>query len=729
LKPELIESREAVRRAGKATRYLIAVSVGLMLALGGAFAHLAARQNTLQDSIREDALWAVYQLDRESRSLAQAIDRLTSKSAVSAEEVRALNLRYDILYSRLSILDNSKYASFFETNETFRGVRMQVRGLVVGLESVFDRIAADGAVEHATLIGASDTLVRLLKVTEGLLSYTNASVSASRADARDEVMRLQQLSALVVLALGCSIGLLILNLMRQLRIVQVTSRQLEATADELSMAYRAAEVGNRAKSEFMATVGHEIRTPLNAILGMSELLSLSQLAPRDMESVRIITSSGQALLEVINEILDFAKIEHGDFAAESVPFDAPAMLRDVARVMEGRAGEQRDRIEISNGCAHHGGWYVGDPTRLRRVLLNLLSNAVKFTENGLIRLSMAESEDGARLRFQVSDTGIGIPLESRHRLFMPFSQVDGTISRRFGGTGLGLAICKKVVEGLGGTIGVDSSLGVGSCFWFEVPAKRSDPPVVTTTRAVVLPSFNILVVEDNAVNREVAQQFLELLGQRAVLAADGREGVRLASEWQFDLILMDMQMPVMDGIEATRTIRAAGHRVPIVAMTANASDEDRRRCIEAGMDGFEAKPVTMARLGHLIDGLAGAAGRMAPVIPRLGGDEAADGGTPMDLRTRELIETLGQDAFHRLMDSFLDDSAALLRDLHRAMSSSDRTLADRTLHSLKGAAANLGLTSLAALADEGRCRPLDVKLTKDIEQEVARIDRNGRRAA
>ncbi|WP_027056235.1 hypothetical protein [Mesorhizobium erdmanii] len=227
MKPELIESREAVHNAGKATRYLIAVSIGLMVALGAAFAHLATRQNTLQDGIREDALWAVYQLDRESRTLAYATDRLAGKSTVDPDELKALSLRYDILYSRLSILDNSKYASFFETSDTFRGARVQVRAAVVGLEPAFNRIADGQSVDHATLVAASETLGGLLSITESLLSFTNASVSAARADARDEVMRLQQLSAIVVLALGCSIGLLILNLMRQLRIVQVTSRQLE----------------------------------------------------------------------------------------------------------------------------------------------------------------------------------------------------------------------------------------------------------------------------------------------------------------------------------------------------------------------------------------------------------------------------------------------------------------------------------------------------------------------
>ena len=249
------------------------------------------------------------------------------------------------------------------------------------------------------------------------------------------------------------------------------------------------------------------------------------------------------------------------------------------------------------------------------MLLNLLSNAVKFTRDGVIRMRVVETQNGGAtgLRFEVADNGIGISDQARHRLFNAFSQVDGTISRRFGGTGLGLAICKKIVESLGGRIGVESASGVGSCFWFEMPAQRTIAPSKAaesgSVAAAQLPRRAVLVVEDNHVNQTVARQFLERLGQAVTVAGNGQEAVDHVESRRFDLVLMDMQMPVMDGIEATLRIRALpnGASVPIVAMTANASDDDRTRCREAGMNGFDPKPISMARLSALI-GLYATAG-------------------------------------------------------------------------------------------------------------------------
>ena len=738
MKADFAASREAVRKAGRTTRFLIALSVGLTLALAGAFLYLSARQNSLQDSIREDALWAVYQLDREARTLSE---RLHSASNTNdAATLKNLTTRYDILYSRLAILDNGQYQPHFVSSERINRRREQVREIVLGMEPAFNDIAAGKPLATPVLSALSAELPELLQHTNDLLTSTNATVSTARAEVRGFVMRMQNIAAAFVGALMLTIGLLILNLKRQLSVMRKASAYLEQMTEKLSEAYEAAEAGNSAKSQFMATIGHEIRTPLNAILGMAELMSSTRLSADNRENLRVITSSGTALLEVINEILDFAKLEHGEQPAEYLPFDARALVKDSLRIMEGRAREQGDTLSCSCGIDGES-WYYGDPTQLRRVVLNLVSNAVKFTKNGTIHVKVSDAIDVVgrpRLRFEVSDTGIGIPQDALHRLFTAFSQVDGTISRRFGGTGLGLAICKRIVESLGGEIGVDSEPGRGSLFWFEVPGERAPAQVCQVVPQVVetaLPArLDILLVEDNEVNRQVATRFLEKLGQSVTIAVDGAEAVALAREHVYDLILMDMQMPVMDGYAATREIRrldGAAGQVPIVAMTANASDTDRNLCIEVGMNGFEAKPIGSARLRTLLARHGGtdttgtlSAPATLPEHP-VGEGPAATLPFPSprdESRHAELVEAIGKDGFDQLLDVFFDDATSLLSDLLRAMRSQDIELLDRSLHSLKGSASNLGFTGIASLAERLRSEHLDEAALAGMTAEIARLN-------
>lgn len=727
----------STRRSERMIAVLIATATLLLISLASAFTYLSMRQNGLHNSIREDALWAVYQLDREGRAMSQQIDRLIARPAIGQAEVEELVLRYDILYSRLAVLGNAQYQDFYIRHRNFAHAQRVVRTIVWDLQPFFDGLATVPVLDPKLLSRLALQFEEFTKVTEELLVDTNSSVAALRADSRTEVMHLQYLAAAIVLALGLTLSMLVVTLMRQLRCMRVARQQLQVTADELSDAYQAAEAGNRAKSDFMATMSHEIRTPLNAILGIADLLSDSPLSPEDRKNVRIITQSGQGLLEIINEILDFAKIEHGDFDAESVPFDAALLVRDVLDLVKPRADERKIGLEMKASGLSGEGWYLGDPARLRRVLLNLVSNAVKFTERGFVEVSVAEV-DGKALSFMVVDTGIGIPASARSRLFCPFSQVDGTISRRYGGTGLGLAICKKVVEGLGGSIGVTSTEGVGSCFWFEIPATPCPGLAEKPAAPERIVRRRLLVVEDNAINREVAGKFLARLGQHVTMASNGAEGVRLASESAFDLILMDMQMPVMDGIEATRAIRATGNTVPIVALTANASEDDLARCIEAGMNGFEAKPVSMARLAGLLEEHGGTGAAAAEVESSVAGnlpDEpepaqetvsspVVDKQQPVpavqepNKRMRELIDVVGKDGFDELFRAFTTDAALLLSDLREAMATSDAREADRALHSLKGSAANLGFIELAEVAEEGRHGKIDQDLVERISGEI-----------
>ncbi|WP_294641186.1 ATP-binding protein, partial [uncultured Aureimonas sp.] len=441
--PELDRGREMVRESSRATRALLATSLLLLGLLGAAYANLWMRQSDLEDGIREDALWAVYQMGREARTLLEAIETSDRDAGDDRSAREGLVLRYDILYSRLSILETAKYGASFTGDPEIEAGRARLRELIGGMEPTIAALGAPSA--HARdAVALQGRVAELVTVAEDLLARTNSAVSAARADARAEVMRLQKATAWIVLALALSTALLVASLVRRLRATKAANDQIQVVADQLASAFEAAEAGNRAKSEFMAVMGHEIRTPLNAILGMAEILSLSRLEEREAGCVRAIGASGTALLETINEILDYAKIEHGDAPPESIAFDPADVARQAIGIMEGRARERGNAIAFLETDV--ADWFLGDPTRLRRVLLNLLSNAVKFTENGSIRVSLRDvgSPGSPRLRFVVSDSGIGIDEASRPLLFRAFSQVDGSIGRRFGGTGLGLAICKRV---------------------------------------------------------------------------------------------------------------------------------------------------------------------------------------------------------------------------------------------------------------------------------------------
>ncbi|WP_419785928.1 response regulator [Pseudodesulfovibrio sp.] len=499
------------------------------------------------------------------------------------------------------------------------------------------------------------------------------------------------------------------------RELEMANRELTSKSMRLVSAMKKADAATRAKSHFLANMSHEIRTPLNAVLGMAELALMEKDELQRDRYLRRIMEAGESLLTVINDILDFSKIEASKLQLESLPFDLLNTIEsamDIHRIQTQAKGLDFD-LHMDENIPPY---LVGDPTRLKQVLINLISNAVKFTEQGGITLTVKPTtgkqsleRNEAVLNFAVADTGLGIPEDKQQHVFESFNQADETVTRKHGGTGLGLAICKRLVELMQGHMYLTSREGEGSTFSFTARFAVTDADALPQAEAQdsppPLPNLRVLLADDNSLNRFLAQSLLNQHGHTVTTVENGAQALDALREQNYDLVLMDMQMPVMDGITATRIIRdpnsgALDPDLPIIAVTAHALKGDRERFLEAGMNDYISKPINMkafyATIARVMEG------RSVPDEREAQEKQGNKHRTRKPFERETALEHLsGQtDLLARMDEIFLRDAPADLEELKKSLAARDYPEAKRLAHSIKGAARTIGAAGVGNSAEQ-----------------------------
>ncbi|MDP1650430.1 MAG: ATP-binding protein [Rubrivivax sp.] len=687
---------------------------GLVLALL-AVALVQVRQFTLLRQAVElgddYAVLMVYQAEIEHLRLRQQW-RLAADDRVPLDE-GALQLRYDIWVSRVDLLQGERARRLIDTEQGYQQTLQEAQNFIQAADralAVTPQVALDRAFVVATL-PALETLTTPMH---------ELSLGASHKVAAQQALRARTVQEQNQLGLALTVFLSVLTLafaytaMRQLRQLRERRVVLEDLTTSLRIARREAESASAAKSAFLANMSHEIRTPFHGLMGMLSLLRETGLTPRQIDYLRTATESADHLLAILNDILDMSQLESGRVALAVAPVDLRALLRDVEALMRPQANAKplALHIDADPGVPER---ILADATRVKQILFNLLSNAIKFTEHGAVVLDVRtrEGADGAtEIAFEVTDTGVGMDESTMAHLFHRFAQGDISRSRRHGGTGLGLEISRSLARLMGGDITARSRPGEGSCFTFRMPVQLPEPTaaIQADNACAGIPQarpLQVLVAEDHPVNRHYMAALLETLGHEAHFSVNGEDAVQALRERRYDVVLMDLHMPVLDGEAATRAIRAlpdAGRStVPIVALTADAFAETRERCLVAGMNDFLAKPVSPQKLAATLRRLFGTGAPDA--TPALGAQPLrapAWGHSPALVDEAALamaLQVMSSDKLAALLQAFMDQGPDTVHRLRAAVRDAQPLELRTHAHAAKGAALNLGLAGLAATAE------------------------------
>ena len=697
---------------------------------------------------QDNLVWSFHQLNNEYLRLRRQI----TLAAHATEEHDAARQRYEIFASRLNVVDSGVYRRLFSGKPFYENALTATRDFIIAADTMLD-----GGMELTP--GMISSLDRRLETLSPIYQEMLISLNSWNADYSihrwQELRNLQDVTLAAILLQTLLAAAFAAIATWQILALRRSHRRMAQMTESLELARQEADSANQAKSIFLANISHEIRTPMNGVIGLLGLLHDSRLEAAQREYVNVALRSAENLLALVNDVLDYSKLEFRRLEIEEEDFKPAELMDDVIMLLAPRASEVGNVINrhIASDLAP---WLRGDPMRIRQILVNLLGNAIKFTHDGVIDIHLYSHPDpkgGVILKGEVSDTGVGIAPENLDRLFQRFSQVDASPTRRFTGAGLGLAICRELCELMGGDISVRSAPGAGSTFTFRVRCAVNAAPHATEEKEptpplhIIKTMMRVLVVDDVATNRMLLGALLRKEGHAPFFANDGREAVRAMSRDPFDLVLMDVQMPVMDGVSATQAIRAldnAAAATPIVAVTANRDADDRDRYLAAGMNGYLGKPV---RRGALLETLARFAPQSAATAPFAPSEPTAstafqpnDHGTfaPQtpgeveDLLDREqvesLISVLGLADWRACIDTFADSSRKQIAAIVQSLN--DQQSISAPAHTLKGMSVNVGARQLADVARRLEKAPPDEAVSlSDLLPNLLRLSVEALRAA